>query len=170
MDIVVVLMRLLHILLGVFWAGTIFFNTIFLGPAIRDAGPDGAKVFGGLARRNFLNILPIVAVINILSGLYLLWKVSAGFTPDYFRTSTGMAFAFGGVMAIMGFGIGIMVMRPAMLAAMALGQAAAQAPPAERDEKLAQAQALSLRGAGAGRLIAVLLALAVAAMAVGRYV
>ena len=150
MDIVVITMRLLHILLGAFWAGTILFNAIFLGPAIRDAGPDGAKVFGGLVRRNFLNILPMVAVINILSGLYLLWKVSAGFTPDYFRSSPGMAFSFGGFMAIVAFGIGVVVMRPSMLAAMALGQAAAQAPPAERDQKLAQAQALRLRGAKAG--------------------
>jgi hypothetical protein len=170
MDLLFLTMRLLHILLGVFWAGTIIFNAIFLGPALRDAGPDGAKVFGGLVRRKLLNILPIVAAINLLSGLYLLWKVSSGFQPGYFHTAMGMAFSFGALMAITGFGLGVSIMRPAALGAMALGQAAAQAPPAERDLKLAQAQVLRLRAASATRVIATLLALAVAAMAVGRYV
>jgi uncharacterized membrane protein len=170
MNYLYLTMRLLHILFGVFWAGTIIFNAIFLGPSLREAGPHGSTVFAGLVRRNFPIVLPITAVINMLAGVYLLWKVSAGFQPAYFRTATGMAFSSGALLAIVAFAIGIVVMRPAMLGAMAMGQAAAQAPPAERDQMLDRAKALGLRAAKASRIIAMLLTLAVAAMAVGRYV
>ena len=136
MDVLYLTMRLLHILFGVFWVGTIIFNAIFLGPSLREAGPAGSTVFAGLVRRNFPIVLPITAVINVLAGVYLLWKVSAGFQPAYFHTATGMAFSSGALLAIVAFAIGIVVMRPAMLGAMAMGQAAAQAPPAERDQML----------------------------------
>ena len=73
--------RVLHVCLGVFWVGVMVFIAAFLGPALRDAGPDGAKVFGALLRRRMLDIIPVVALLNILSGLYLYWRVSGGFSP-----------------------------------------------------------------------------------------
>ena len=74
MDMPLILARVLHISMGVFWAGTIVFNAIFLSPSMRDAGPDGAKVAAGLMKRRFLDVMPIVALTSILSGLYLLWR------------------------------------------------------------------------------------------------
>ncbi len=170
MDALLVTTRLLHVLLGTFWAGTLIFNALFLVPAIRDAGPDGAKVVAGLMRRRFLDVMPLVAVLTILSGLWLYWHVSGGFQPAYMGSSIGMTYGAGALASIAAFLIGVGVMRPAMLRAAALTQAAAQAAPAEREAQLAAAQALRLRGVTAGRVVAALLVLAVAAMAVGRYV
>jgi hypothetical protein len=65
--------------------------------------------------------------------------------------------------------LGIAIMRPSMLKAAALSQAAASAAPEDRTAKLAQAGALRQRGAETGKFIAVLLIIAVATMAVGRY-
>ena len=170
MDFLLITARLVHIVLGAFWVGTMVFNAFFLGPSVRDAGPDGAKVMGALMRRRFMDVMPAVAGLTILSGLWLYWKMSNGFQSAYLHSAGGMTFALGGLLAITAFGLGLAVVRPAMLGAMALGQAAAQAPAAEREMKLASAQALRTRAAGAGRLVAVLLLLAVAAMAVGRYI
>ena len=169
MDILMITLRLLHILFGVFWVGVMVFNAFFLGPSISEAGPDGAKVMGGLMRRHFLDIIPLAAATSILSGAWLFWKVSGGFQPIWLHSATGMTLGFGAVMALTAFTIGMTVARPSMLRAMALGQAAAQAPAAEREAKLASAQALRIRGAAASRLVALLLVLAVAAMAVARY-
>lgn len=166
----VVVMRLIHVGLGVFWAGTMVFNAAFLGPSVRDAGPDGAKVMGGLMRRRFMDVMPAVAILNILSGLWLYWKMSGGFQPAYMRSATGMTFGTGGVLAIVAFTIGMVVVRPSMLKAMALGSAIAQAQPAERDELMARAQAFRGKAMGAGKLVAVLLGLAVGAMAIARYI
>src|SRR5438876_10904942 len=79
-------LRLLHILSGVFWVGTLIFNAIFLLPAIRDAGPEGAKVAAALMRRRFLVVIPAVAVSSILSGFWLYWRDSAGFQPAFMRS------------------------------------------------------------------------------------
>jgi hypothetical protein len=155
--------------LGVFWAGVMVFNALFLGPAIRDAGPDGAKVMAGLMRRRMLDVVPAAAVLTIVSGLWLYWRVSGGLAPAWIHSPVGMAYNLGGLAAIVGFAIGITVLRPSVLRAAALGQAAAQAAPAERDMQLAQVQALRQRAAAAGSWVAALLTVAVLTMAAGRY-
>ena len=170
MDVTLVVMRLLHVGLGVFWVGTMVFNTIFLGPSVRDAGPDGAKVMGGLMRRRFMDVMPVVAILNILSGLWLYWKMSAGFQPAYMRSGTGMTFGTGALLAVVAFLIGVAVVRPSMLKAMAMGPQIAQAQPQEKDAMMAQAQQYRAKAMGAGRVVAILLSLAVVAMAVARYV
>ena len=166
----IIVARVLHILFGVFWVGTVMFSAVFLVPAMQDAGPDGAKFGAALARRRFMDIMPPIAGVNILSGLWLYWKVSGGFQPAFMRSGFGMTLGLGAVAAIAGFAVGVRVMRPAMMQAAALAQSAAQAPVAERDAQLAKAQALRLRAGAAGRVVALLLALAVILMAVARYV
>jgi uncharacterized membrane protein len=168
-DLVMLLMRLLHIGLGVFWAGTAVFTATFLFPAIAEAGPDGAKVGAALMRRRFMQVMPPVAGLTILSGLYLYWKVSGGFQPSFMHSGMGMTLGLGAAAAIAPFVVGVAVMRPAMMRAGALAQSAAQAPPAERQAQLAAAEAMRQRGARAGQVVAVLVALAVTAMALARY-
>jgi uncharacterized membrane protein len=170
MDVTLLVMRLLHVGLGVFWVGTMVFNAIFLGPAVRDAGPDGAKVMGGLMRRRFMDVMPAVAILNLLSGLWLYWKMSDGFQPAYMRSVTGMTFGTGGALAVIAFIVGIAVVRPSMLKAMALGPMIVQAQPQEKDALMARAQSYRSKAMGAGRVVALLLGLAAAAMAVARYV
>lgn len=170
MDLPVIIARLLHVGLGVFWAGTIVFNATFLAPAIRDAGPDGAKVGAGLLQRRFADVMPVVAVLTILSGSYLLWRASGGFTTAYLTSRTGITLSAGALAALVGFGIGVAVMRPAMLGAAALSKSAASAAPEQREGMVAQAQALRLRAGSAGKVVAWLLTVSTVAMAVARYV
>ncbi len=170
MGLLLLILRLVHIVLGVFWVGTMIFNAYFLMPAMLEAGPDGMKVAAGLARRRFLDIMPPVAGLTILSGFWLYWRASLGFQPAYMRSTLGMTYGFGALAALAAFALGVAIMRPSMLKAAALAQAAASAAAPEREAKLAQAAALRVRGAQTAKLIAVLLIIAVATMAVGRYV
>lgn len=152
---VLLVARLLHVVLGAFWAGAIFFNALVLGPAIQDLGPDGGKVMGALGRRGIHTVLPIVGVVTILSGLWLYWIVSAGFNPDYMGSRPGKAYGFGLIMSLVALGIGLGVMRPSVIKL-------ATAQPAE-------AQVLRGRVGAAGKWVAACIALAIMAMAVGRY-
>jgi uncharacterized membrane protein len=154
-------MRVLHIAMGVFWAGTMMFNAAFLMPAFRDAGPDGAKVAAALARRRFLDIMPWIAALTIVSGIWLYWFDSVGFRPPFMRSRMGISLAVGALAAVIAFILGVAVMRPAMNKAMRLGQDPAQQ---------AAAQALRVRAGILGRVIAALLGIAVAGMAVARYI
>lgn len=169
MNVLMMTLRLLHILSGVLWVGMMFFTTFFLGPAIAEAGPDGAKVMAGVMRRRFAQIMPAIAGLTLLSGIWLYSKVSGGFQPAYLHSRMGMTLGTGGVLAIIAFIIGITVIRPNMMRAVAMSQAAMQAPAAERESQMAAARALRAKAQSAERLVALLLALAVAAMAVGRY-
>ncbi len=170
MNALQITLRLVHILGGIFWVGSMVFNAVFLFPAIRDAGPDGGKVAAGVMKRGFPVITPIVAILVMLSGLWMYSRASMGFDKVYMSSPVGMAFGTGAVFAILAFLVGMIVTRPAMMNAMALRQAAAQAAPAERDAKMAEAQAQQVRATGSGNVVAILLVCAAAAMAVARYV
>ena len=170
MDVTLIVFRLVHVLGGVFWVGAMVFVANFLVPAVGDAGPDGGKVIAALMRRRFMTIIPIVAALVILSGLWLYWRASSGFSTDYMKSGPGHAYAIGALCAITAFIIGMTVTRPATIRSIQLAQAAATAEPGEREKILETAQAARERGARYGRIIAVLLLLATAAMAVGRYV
>jgi hypothetical protein len=170
MDLLLLIARLLHIVLGVFWAGTLFFSALFLLPSIRDAGPDGAKVVAGLLKRRFVDVLPAAAILTVLSGFWLYWYASAGFQPEYMGSRPGMWYGTGGLTAVIGLVIGLAVVRPSMLKAAALGQSAASLPAGEKEAALAQAGALRARAAKANRVIAVLLGITLVTMALGRYV
>jgi uncharacterized membrane protein len=168
MDLLQIVLRLVHIVLGAFWVGALIFNAYFLMPAMLEAGPDAMKVAAGLTRRRFLDVLPAVAALTLLSGLWLYWRVSLGFQPAYMGSAVGITYGLGALAALIGFVIGVVIVRRSMLKATALTQGAASAP--DREAKLAQAGALRVRAAQTSKLIALLLIIAVAAMAVGRYV
>ncbi len=170
MNLLVLILRLLHIVLGVFWAGTLIFLAVFLVPSVQDVGPDGAKVMAALQRRRFLDVMPIVAALTILSGLWLYWRMSGGFNPAWVTSPVGLALGIGGLLALVAFGIGVGIMRPAALRAGALAELVSQSPEGlDRSAQLSTVQRLRRRSAIAGRLVAALLAVATALMAVARY-
>jgi uncharacterized membrane protein len=168
---VTLILRVVHILLGVFWAGGVFTVALFVQPAIAASGPEGGKVMGALVKRRLLDIVPAAALATILSGLWLYWRDSAGFQGDWMGSRMGMALGTGAVLALAGFLVGMFVMRASILKAMGLAQSAAQlTDAAARDAAMGQVQALRRRAAMAGRTVAVLLALTVLTMAIARYV
>ena len=169
MEPIFITARVLHVVCSVFWAGTLTFNAIFLAPSVREAGPDGAKVMAGLMKRRFLDVMPVVALVSILSGTYLYWHASAGFTSAYMRSSVGMAYGTGMVAAIIGFLIGVGVLRPAMLRMGPLAHAAASSAPAEKEKMMAELLGLRMRAATAGQVVAWLLGSTTVVMAVARY-
>ena len=150
------LARLVHIVVGVFWAGTIFFNAWLLAPALKESGPEGGKVMGALMRRGMTTILPIAGILVILSGFWLYWHASVGFDSAYMRSRPGMVYGLGMIAALLAFLIGVVVVRPAM----------AKLPAASP----ADAAALRARAATFSALVALLVGITVIAMAVGRYV
>lgn len=171
MHAIIVTLRLLHVVGGAIWVGIVLNNTVFLGPAIQDVGPDGGKVMAALQKRGLLTFLPILALVTVLSGVALYGIASAGFSANYLRSRVGLTFGVGGLLAIVGYGVGLLVMRPNMLRALQAGQSLAGiTDAADRAAAQAQAARFRARGAAAGRVVLVLILAATAAMAVGRFV
>jgi uncharacterized membrane protein len=152
--------RIIHVLGGVIWVGSMFFVSVFLIPAMTEAGPDAAKVSAALNRRNWMVVVPIIALLTIFSGPWLYWRASSGFNPAYMSSGPGKAYGTGAALAITGFLIGIIMTRPAMMKAEQLS----------REGKMAEAQAYRARGARWGKIIGFFLIGAATMMALGRYV
>ena len=170
MDALLIFLRLVHVVSGVLWVGSMFFTTIFLVPSMQEAGPDGAKVMAGLQKRGMMTVVPILAIATILSGVWLYWRVSNGFDPAFSTSGIGLAFGLGGIAAIIAYAIGITTVRPSMLRAGMLAQQLAQAPQGgEREAQMVEIGRLRARAAAAGRVVLGLLLFATAAMAVARY-
>ena len=164
-----IVLRIIHVGCGVFWAGTLIFNALFLEPSVRAAGPEGGKVMQAIIQRGFLNVMPVVAFLTIASGTTMYWVVDPTFRM-WMYTGWHFTLAFGGVIAIVAFLLGVFVMRPSVLKAGALAQGVAALPEGtERQARMAEVQRLRKRAAVAGRVVATLLAVAVLAMAVARY-
>jgi hypothetical protein len=159
--------RVLHVLCGAIWVGMAVFGAFFLMPAIKDAGPDGAKVMAALERRGFVAFIPIIAGLSVFSGLWLYWRYTGGFNPEISRSHAGMTFGVGGVLAIAAAIIGAGIVSRAMANATRLmREAAGMTDVAARNAALATAQQLRQRGQTGARFVAVLLILTVSLMTI----
>jgi putative copper export protein len=165
-----VLLRLLHIVFGVFWAGAIFTMVLFVQPVVRAAGPEGGRFMARMRERRFFDVLPVAAILTMLSGIELYRRLSAGFSPAWIRTPYGMSLTVGALAAVVAFIIGMFVMRRATLRVLDLAQEAQRAAegPA-RDAVTAQMDPLRTRAMISARVVAALLLVSVVTMAVARY-
>lgn len=167
---VLILFRLVHILTGIFWVGSMLFMARFLFPAARALGPAAGPVMDHLTRvRKLPQFLMGLAFLTVLSGLGLYWHDSMGFAGVWMRTPTGMTFGTGGLLAIIAVVIGLTVNAPT---AKRLGELMAQVhgqggPPTPA--QAAEMNRLQTRIGIALQVVALLTVLATLAMAVARY-
>jgi hypothetical protein len=164
-------LRFTHVFFGALWAGMMAYQAFFLMPSLGEAGPDAAKVMAALAKRRIPLILPILALLTLGSGTWLLMRLmgGGGNAALVMRTPMGRAYGWGGTAAIVSFLLGIILMRPAMVRSMRLAQSLASVSPEERPKLAAEIQRLRVRAVGVGRVVTILLLFALAAMAVARY-
>lgn len=166
----ILVLRLVHVGCGILWVGAMVFMSGFLLPALQQAGPAGGAVMGALQRRRLMTYMPVVAILTILSGFRLYWIMSDGFSPAYMASPPGATFGIAGLLATVGFVLGLAIVRPAMGRAAALAQRLPEASAAERPAMQAEMQRLRGRGSVASMVVAGLVVLAAAGMAIARYV
>ncbi len=170
MSAELIVLRLVHVLGGIFWVGSGLFTTFFLMPAVSAAGPAAGPVMGGLQQRKLFTVLPIVALATVLSGLRLMWIASDGFRSSYFQSPSGATFAFAGAASLVAFVLSLAVARPMAVRSMQLAGELARTPegPA-RAPIAAELGRLRSRGATATLIGVTLLLIAAAGMAIARY-
>lgn len=155
MNWLMIVLRFVHIGGGAMWVGMMAFMTFYLTPALNEVGPDAGKVMQALQKQKVMIVMPVIALLTIISGLWMMSRLYAG-PSEFARSRMGMALNVGALAAIIAFLIGVVVMRPLMMKAMTATD------PAE-------AQKLRARGAALSQWVARLLMLALGAMAVARY-
>ncbi len=166
-----IVLRLLHIVAGVFWAGTTFFMIGFMNPALRMAGPGGQDYMRALTQRTRLSLMMTgTGVATTLAGILLYLHDSGYFRSNWLVSGMGLTLAVGGVLGIAAFVIGASVNSPAAKQMGRLGReiAAAGGPPSP--EQMAQMQALQKRLSDGTYWIGGLLLITVITMAIARYI
>jgi uncharacterized membrane protein len=167
----ILILRLIHILSGIMWVGSSMYTSFFLVPALSGSPAVMGQVVAGLQRRRVFLVLQIVAALTILSGLRLLWIVSAGFAESYMATGPGRTFSIGAAAAIVAAVLSFGVARPAMVRAGAIAASlATSATPTDRERLAPELDKLRRRATIASTLSVGFGLLAASAMAIARYV
>ena len=168
MSAELIVLRLVHIVGGVFWVGSAVFTAFFLMPTLMQAGPSAAgPVMGGLQQRKLMVWLPVVAVLVMLSGVRLMMIASGG-DSHWFVHRQGHTYSAAGALAIIAFIVGMTVNRPAMVKAGKLGQSAVSDSPtrAAIHDEIRKLQRRSYIGT---MVVTWLLLASAAGMAIARY-
>jgi uncharacterized membrane protein len=167
----IIVLRVVHVVGGLFWVGSALFNSIYLFPAMKSAGAAAGAIMGSMRQRHLFIVMPLIALLTILSGVRLMWITSADFSAAYFESGRGATFAWGGTFAIAAFLLGVFVGRPTGMRMGAIQQAMATAPDDRaRGELAGQLARLNRRSTVIGWTANTLLILAAAFMAAARYV
>jgi uncharacterized membrane protein len=170
MDTYMVVLRILHILAGVFWVGAGFVTILFLQPTARELGPAAAPFMAHLAgKKRLIDWVLRAAGLTVLAGALMYWRVTGGLDPDLIVSAYGLSLTIGAACAIAAFTLGLSVVRPTILSSLAIGREVAAGGGPPTPEQQAQLQALSKRGKDVGMVIVPLLVVAVVGMAAARY-
>lgn len=164
-------LRLIHVLAGVFWAGAAVFTAAFLIPTIRAVGPAGGPVMRHIAQVRKLPVFILSAgILTVISGVGLYSISSGGFTNSWMRSGAGITFGIGGLLGILAMLIGIFFAMPMARRAAALAAAMGASGGKPSADQAAEMQRLQGRMAKASALGAVLIVGATSAMAIARYI
>jgi uncharacterized membrane protein len=164
------ILRVLHIGFGVFWAGSVFSFVLFIAKAVKASGPEGGKFMQQLGKTGYPIAVMIAAIISILAGILLIAKLSAGFQEAWFTTAYAKVLSTGAVLAIIAFIIGFTVNRPAAARINAISSAMAKAGGPPTPEQMQELATLRKKLFTGSNIIAVLLTFVVLAMSIFRYV
>lgn len=165
-----VLLRLAHVVGGVFWVGAMATLAWFLMPAARAMGPQGGEMLRRVVLEQKLSVYLMTAMgVTLLSGFLLYGQLAEVGGAAWMQSRPGMAFGAGGVASLLGvalrFTVGIRTQ--GRIAALGAEMQAAGGPPSP-----ALAERMGALQRRAGRIAsasASLLLFAAAAMGVARY-
>ena len=167
MNVELIILRLLHIVFGVFWAGSAIFFAVILQPRLRTLGPE-------IQARVMAALIPVMgpalissAVITIVAGVTLALRLRWGNLDTFLNTGWGWAILIGFVASIgaLSSGVVTIVLANRMLT---LGRSIGERAPTP--EEGARLQRIGARLPRLARSTAVLVLIAIGTMASARFV
>ena len=169
MDILMVILRLIHIIGGVFWVGTVWYFTLFFLPRVKTFGQDTGRIMQTMSGQPFPTYMTTAALSVALSGIIMYWRTSAGFSTAWIFTLPGIVLTLAALLGIFAVVEGLVVSRPASERMAALGRQAATAGGPPAPAVIQEMQALSAKLEHAVYRTAGIVLLTVIGMAVFRY-
>ncbi|HEU4356291.1 MAG TPA: hypothetical protein VFT27_11945 [Actinomycetota bacterium] len=170
-DAYMVTLRILHIVTGVIWVGSLFVVVVFVQPTAATLGPAGAPFMSELRRRRFVDVVFIDAVFTVVAGSFLYWRDWHAYPSfgDWIDSSIGAALTVGALLAISGLVVAATATRPTIGRLVSLGKQVAASGGPPTPETATRIGSLQRRLVVAERVSFSLVLLAVVAMASARY-
>jgi uncharacterized membrane protein len=170
-DVVLLLLRIIHIGTGVFWVGAAFALFLFVEPSTKVLEPPERKKFLDelIKGRRYSTAILVASTLTILAGAVLYWRASGGLNATWITSATGLGFTIGALAAIVSWLLGPFAILPTIEALDRLGGEMLTAGRPPTPEEGARMGALSARLQTVGRIDLAMLTVAVLAMAVARY-
>jgi hypothetical protein len=164
-------MRVFHVVLAGAWFGAAVLTTLYLGPAVKQAGPAGSQIMDILVKRGFEKYMASIGGLTIVTGGYLFWHFMVGFGPGAGASHAGMAFSVGATTGIIALILGGSMIGASAKKLVVLGAKAAGMPEgADRAALLRTMEGLRVRMATFGKIVVALLFISMGAMALGHYI
>jgi len=167
MAALLTILRIIHVLGAVIWAGWAFTNTAFLAPAVKASGPAGGAVMGNLLKTTLLKVMIVVPLLVITAGLIMYWYYSGNLSVEYLTSFRGLALTLGAIAGLIAFFDGMIVTGPTARRMAAIGAEIEQGGGPPSPEQLAEMGVLRERLSSAGLRGAIFLTVALVGMALG---
>lgn len=109
MNILVIVLRLVHIVSGIFWVGAALLLNFFIAPTLRSTGDAGRQVGGYFAlQTRFSQVMGVSVWATLIAGFWLYGIDSNWFQSRWMMSGAGMGFGAGAVLALAGLVTGFM--------------------------------------------------------------
>jgi uncharacterized membrane protein len=161
-------LRLLHIVAGIVWVGSVVVLALFLLPTARAAGAEGERFVARLMQR-MGPAFGVAMLLTVIPGFIMYGRLSAGLGRAWVMSPTGLALGAGAALALLAIAVGMGVNNAtrAKIGSLKKSLAAeARVPTTTEAADLARWQSRIERGT---KVAAGCLVVAAGAMAVARY-
>lgn len=165
MQLILILLRLVHIVVGAFWVGSTLLLALVILPGMRKAGPGGERA---LPMAQISQAMSIAALLTTVAGLLLYGWVSR-FAWSWITSPLGLGFTAGSLAGLTAFLLGLLSTGPTAqkIGALAGQMQTAGGPP--KPEQLAEMGRLQAKLTTSSTWSTALATLALVFMAVARY-
>ncbi len=116
-------LRFIHIIASVCWAGGGFIFFLFVEPTAKAMAPTGMQfVQYMVTKRRFSIFMVVSSTLTVLTGALLLWRYASGNWLGYMSTGPGLVFTLGSIAGVVVYFIGMFGVNPRAVKLSKLGQ------------------------------------------------
>ena len=170
MSILLVVLRALHILGGIFWTGGAVLMFGFVVPSVKATQPDSGRFMQQLAGKSGVSVwMTTASLACLLAGLALFGPVSGRLDGDWMHSTHGIVLSIGALIGVLAALEGMFLTGPTARKLGALGREVSAAGGPPNAGQMQQMASLQGKLVSAGTRGAWLTSIAALLMAIARY-
>lgn len=169
MNILIIILRILHIVSGILWAGGAIHYFLFIEPSAKATAPESQKFMGYLmAQKRWAKFMSTMSLITILAGAALYYRLGS-VNWNWVTTGPGIGFTIGGLAGLIVWSVGSFMIAPRITELGKIAQQLQSNSGSPSEEQAARLSKIQREMDRLGKWDFALLTVAVLAMSSARY-